>query len=102
MGCIKSKSAKDGDEQLTDKSTEEEKKPNIKLNTVMIDSAPRGSLTNAERDERSYTDVNYLDKKKSVATEGRDKRLEELKEKRRKEAEEDKRNAAWLFKLLGQ
>ena len=102
MGCIKSKSAKDGGEHLSDKSTEEEKKPNVKLNTVMIDSVPRGSLTNAERDERSYADVKYLDKKKYVATEGRDKRLEELKENRRKEAEEDKRNAAWLFKLLGQ
>ena len=101
MGCIKSKSAKDDGEQLTAESTGDEKKPNVKLNTVMIESAPRGSLTNAERDERSYADVKYLDKKKSVATEQRDKRLEELKASRRKEAEEDRRNATWLFKVLG-
>ena len=96
MGCLKSKSAKgNGEENPAEGKI-------VRLNTVTVETAPRGSVTIDTRETRSLGDVVYLDKAKSSATESRDKRLEEIKEKRRKEAEEDKRNAEMLFKVLGQ
>ena len=74
MGCIQTKASERND------SAKETLVKGAKLNTVVIESAPETSvdITNEIRDQRSFTDVRYLDKNKSESSDRREKLLKEI------------------------